>query len=85
MCVDKNSWKVRSQFKSFGVGVVKIGCGHSGNMTLKLAVTQGGIAFVNSQKLKVTFKVNFWLKIDKNGCSHFGLETLKLAVSQESV
>ena len=65
--------EIKSWLKKIGVGVVKNGSGHSGQRTLKLAVSQEGNNGIN------WFLVCWY----KNGRGLLGHGTLKSAVSQE--
>ena len=78
--------------KTFGVGMVKYGCGHSGHKTLKLAISQWLMnvikrffAFLYKFRKAKSCCNNCWVGMVENGHGLLSHGTLKSAVSQELI
>ena len=88
--VGTNLYKLKSCLKIFGVGMVKNGCGQSGDGSLKLTVSEEWTDGINwfvlcwykFIQIKSCLKI-FWLCMVKNECGQSGHETLKFTVSQK--
>ena len=92
-CTNENQMKIKlkGNWKFWGVGMVKNGCGQSGVRTLKLNVYEEWTderttdvlhVDTDSQKFKRWSK-NVWVGMVKNGCGCAGHGTLKLTVPQK--
>ena len=87
--VDKNSWKLKDDWKIWGCAWSKSGCGFCGHMTQNLAVSQEKINGINwfvthwyiSRKTKNYFD-NFCVVVVENRRSSLGHRTLKSAIPQ---
>ena len=86
--VDKNSSKLKFDWKFYWLGIFKNGCGQSDLWTLKLTVSEEWTDGINwffacwykFIQIKGCLKI-FGVGLIKNGCGECGSETLKLTLS----